>query len=227
MGDLTFGESLHMLDDSRYSPWVSVIFGSVKFTSRLSLLASYPLLQRVFNALLPPSFAKTRLDHFQYCVDRVTKRLNRGRESSDGSDLWDLVLGQKDEDMQLSRAQMDSNSSLFMLAGTETTATLLSGLTYCLLKNPDKLALLCNEIRNAFPSPSATMHMELLAGLPYLSACIKEGLRMYPPVPTGLPHVTPVDGSTICGEFVPPGVRAPVIHLPCPLSTVFCRNGNR
>lgn len=204
MGDLTFGESLHMLDDSKYDPWVSVIFASIKFGSRFNLLTYYPWLARTIKANLPAKFQKKRYEHFQYSVERVTKRLDRGR-TTEGRDLWDYVLGQE-EGKQLSRGEMDANSTLFMIAGTETTATLLSGLTYLLLKNPSKLAALSEEIRGAFANEK-DMSMEAIAALPYLAACLKEALRLYPPVPVGLPHLTPANGSTICGQFVPPGVR--------------------
>jgi cytochrome P450 len=204
MGDLTFGESLHMLDDSKYDPWVSVIFASIKFGSRFNLLTYYPWLARTIKANLPAKFQKKRYEHFQYSVERVTKRLDRGR-TTEGRDLWDYVLDQE-EGKQLSRGEMDANSTLFMIAGTETTATLLSGLTYLLLKNPSKMAALSEEIRGAFEEEK-DMSMETIAALPYLAACLKEALRLYPPVPIGLPHLTPANGSTICGQYVPPGVR--------------------
>lgn len=43
--------------------------------------------------------------------------------------------------------------------------------------------------------------------LPYLQACIKEGLRMHPA--TGLPmvRVVPKGGSTIAGRYFPAKVR--------------------
>jgi cytochrome P450 len=41
-----------------------------------------------------------------------------------------------------------------------------------------------------------------LAQLKYLNACIEEGLRMYPPVPSGLPRVTPPGGAAICGTWI-------------------------
>lgn len=204
MGDLTFGESLHMLDDSRYDPWVSVIFASIKFASRFNLIHHYPWLSRFVGANLPAKLQKKKYEHFQYSVERVSKRLERGR-TTEGKDLWDLALSQ-DEGKQLSRGEMDSNATLFMLAGTETTATLLSGLTYLLLKNPGKMQALSEEIRGAFEDEKE-MSMEAIAALPYLAACLKEALRLYPPVPLALPHLTPANGSTICGQFVPPGVR--------------------
>jgi hypothetical protein len=220
MGDMTFGESLHMLDNAAYDPWVSIIFGSIKFSSRFRLLQYYPLMTRMLQSFLPKSFGQKRKDHFQHSVDRVTKRLEKGR--SEGKDLWDFALRQEEE-KGLTRGEMDANASLFMIAGTETTATLLSGLTYILYKNPDKLQNLVKEVRSAFVSEEA-MSMEAIAALPYLNACLKEGLRLYPPVPAGLPHVTPPNGSTICGEFIPPSVRLiPPVALLGDALTIFPR----
>jgi hypothetical protein len=207
MGDLTFGESLHMLDESKYDPWVSTIFASIKFGSRFNLMTYYPWLSRFVKANIFAKLQKKKYDHFQYSVGRVLKRLKRGR-TTEGKDLWDLALSQ-DTGKQLSRGEMDSNATLFMLAGTETTATLLSGLTYLLIKNPGKIAALSHEIRSAFENEK-DMSMEAIAALPYLAACLKEALRLYPPVPLGLPHLTPANGSTICGQFVPPDVRSPL-----------------
>lgn len=207
MGDLTFGEPLHMLDNAEYDPWVSIIFGGIKMGSRISILHHYPILYKAFKKLVSEKITKKRHDHFQFSVQRVTKRLEKGR-ASEGVDLWDLVLAQE-EGKGLDRGEMDSNAGLFMLAGTETTATLVSGLTYYLLKNPGPMKKLVEELRGSF-STSADINMEAIAALPYLNACIKEGLRRYPPVATGLPRLTPPDGSTICGRYVPGGVSCMV-----------------
>lgn len=213
MGDLTFGESLHMLDNGAYDPWVSVIFNMISMAGRFGMLHFYPQLRSIIRPYRPKAAAKNRDQHFQYCIDRVTRRLEKGRET-EGVDLWSLVLKQN-EDSGLSRDEMDSNASIFMIAGTETTATLVSGLTFLLLKNPEPMKKLVKEIRTAFKT-RAEMSLEAMAPLPYLNACIKEALRLYPPAVTGLPRLTPPDGSTICGEWVPPGVRlicdAPIRH---------------
>ena len=47
MADLTFGESLHMLETTEYVPWVKTIFGGVKQATRLSLLGNVPGLTRL------------------------------------------------------------------------------------------------------------------------------------------------------------------------------------
>jgi cytochrome P450 len=209
MGDLTFGEPLHMLDNAEYDPWVRAIFANIKRGVQLGLIYNYyPLVASTFRALFHRTVAKTQYTHMNFSATRVTKRLEKGRESA-GVDLWDLVLAQEDKGKAgLTRGEMDTNSGLFMVAGTETTATLLSGLTYLLLStsNGEYMIKLVDEIRGAFTS-SDDISMEATQALPYLNACIKEALRMYPPVPIGLPHLTPKEGSTICGVFVPSGVR--------------------
>jgi cytochrome P450 len=107
---------------------------------------------------------------------------------------------------------MDSNATTFMVAGTETTATLLTGLTYLLLTHPECHAKLVKEIRTTFQE-EANINMEAIAKLPYLKACISEAFRLYPPVAVGLLHLTPSDGSTVCGHFVPPNVSSFRYHV--------------
>ena len=41
----------------------------------------------------------------------------------------------------------------------------------------------------------------------YLQACIKEGLRMFPPVTSLFPKVVPPEGDTINGVFLPGGTE--------------------
>jgi len=180
---------------------VRIIFSSVVAVNHLSVLTNYPWFYSVFKKLVPESVNRKRVEHFQHAVTRVSKRLEKGR-NSEGVDLWDLVLNQQ-EGNGLSRDEMDTNASVFMIAGTETTATLLSGLTYYLLKSPGSMEKLVKEIRAAFTS-THDMSMEQLAALPYLAACIKEAFRVYPPVPLAVPRVTPDDGSTVAGHFIPP-----------------------
>lgn len=51
------------------------------------------------------------------------------------------------------------------------TASILSGLTYYLLANPDKMKILTEEIRNRFDK-NEDITFEALAGLEYLNACV-------------------------------------------------------
>ncbi|KAF1933944.1 cytochrome P450 46A1 [Didymella exigua CBS 183.55] len=196
MADMTFGEPLHMLDNTEYMPWVSMIFGYIKVATCVGILRAYcphifGLIQLVFSGTIH----KARTAHMQHTVTRVTKRLEQGRKT-EGIDLSTYVLDQQGKGKEgLSRGSMDANASLFMVAGTETTATTLSGLTYMLIRNPSTMRKLTAEIRESFAS-SPDISMESLTQLPYLNACIKEAMRIYPSVPVGFPHLTPTEGST-------------------------------
>ncbi|KAF2500029.1 cytochrome P450 [Lophium mytilinum] len=200
MGKLTFGEDLKLLEKNEYDPWVAVIFQGVKENSRARAMRNFPLFITLEPYISGEAMNKKRIAHFNYSADRVDHRL---AAKSDQPDIWNLVMRQK-ERYGLSVGEMHSNASLFMLAGTETTATLLSGVTFHLLKNPDKLAKLTTEIRTAFATEE-DITIESLAQLKYLHGCLEEGLRMYPPVPVGFPRTVPAEGATICGDFIPGG----------------------
>ncbi|KAM3481154.1 hypothetical protein MY5147_000787 [Beauveria neobassiana] len=65
----------------------------------------------------------------------------------------------------------------FILAGTETTATVLTSITYHALANPDILTRLRTEIRSAFEAKGAALEYQEVKALPYLTGVINEALR--------------------------------------------------
>lgn len=204
MADLTFGAPLGMLASSEYHPWVATIFATLKLGAIIRALSYLPLFKTMVKYLLPKSLAEKRRAHFEFSSEQVNVRLSR---ELDRPDIWNLVLKKKEQEGGLSLDEMHANAALFMAAGTETTATELSGTLYYLMKNPDKMALLVEEIRTEFPNDE-DISMEKLPQIKYLHACLEEGLRIYPPVPVGLPRVSPKEGATVLGEFIPPNVRA-------------------
>lgn len=92
-----------------------------------------------------------------------------------------------------------------MLNGVHRGGVRDDRLTYCLLVNRDKLEKLTGEIRGAFVSDEE-ITVSRLVGLANLNACLEESLRMYPPVPIGLPRIVPPEGKRICGEAIPGSV---------------------
>lgn len=61
------------------------------------------------------------------------------------------------------------------------------------------------EIRGAFKS-DADIRFEELVKLPYMTAVIEEGLRIFPSAPIGFVRTVPEGGDTVDGHFVPGGV---------------------
>ncbi|CAI6339310.1 unnamed protein product [Periconia digitata] len=202
MGYLTFGQSLGMLESSELTPWVKTVFASMKSGSIAHRLGSeYPIIGYLMKNFMPESVREMQRAHFEHTVQRVDLRLE-----DDGNqkhpDIWSLVLNNGDE--QLTVPKMHANAAMFMVAGTETTATLLSGLTFLLLKNPDKMKKAIDEVRAL---ALEDLNLENLPRLSYMNACFEEGLRCYPPVPNGLPRVVPKGGNAICGEWIPERTR--------------------
>ena len=101
--------------------------------------------------------------------------------------------------------ELMSTCRALLVAGSETTATLLSGATYLLLQHPPVLARLQSEIRASFSSAKEITPVSLVSAsrLPYLEAVLTEALRCYPPVPSTLPRITGAAGAIIDGQFVP------------------------
>ncbi|KAL8853948.1 MAG: hypothetical protein Q9221_001256 [Calogaya cf. arnoldii] len=65
-----------------------------------------------------------------------------------------------------------------LLAGSETTAMTLSTVTYHLLANPEKLAKLREALVQSIPDSNTIPPLGQLEAIPYLHACVQEGLRL-------------------------------------------------
>lgn len=87
----------------------------------------------------------------------------------------------------------------------------MSGCIYNLLTNPEKLKLILEEVRNSLTTVD-DLTFERVAELKYLNACLRETLRIYPPVPIGSPRVVLPGGQQILGKWVPPETRVSVHH---------------
>lgn len=209
MADLTFGESLNQLRGSMYSPWVKSIFSNVRSLQLMSIAAEWQPFTKILTWFLIPSKVKEeRQNVWRFSADKVKGRLSR---QVDRNDIWSYILRYSNDENKEKRMkgltlnEMLSNGQIFMSAGTETTATLLSGLFYYLLLDNQRHARLVKEIRAAF-STYEDMTMARLAEQKYLQACIEEGLRIYPPVAVGIPRMAPKDGAKFGTDFVPKGV---------------------
>lgn len=98
--------------------------------------------------------------------------------------------------------ELRESASVLLVAGSESTAALLSGATYHLLRNPAAHRKLVQEIRSTFQSEDQ-ITLTSASSLKYLSAVLDEALRIFPPGPSGQQRRTPPQGLTIAGRFVP------------------------
>nr|BAI44760.1 cytochrome P450 [Alternaria alternata]BAI44802.1 cytochrome P450 [Alternaria alternata] len=203
MGDLMLSESFGMLEQSAYVEWIETLLVALRYESVGQFLLEYATLGKLLSFLMPPSARRKREQHVQYTAQRVDKRQQKSEATK--RDIWGFLAAHENAEM-LDIEDKHANASLFMVAGTETTITALSGLVFLLLQHPPCMRRLVAEIRDSFTCEDA-INMDTLQGLSYLNACLSEALRLYPPVPLGNPRVTPADGNVICGHAVPGHTR--------------------
>ncbi|KAK0970866.1 hypothetical protein LTR54_017896 [Friedmanniomyces endolithicus] len=109
--------------------------------------------------------------------------------------------------------EMVSNAVLFISAGSETTATMLSATTFQLLKNPTVVQKLKDDIRGRWKSYS-DITLEEVNKAPYLLAVLSESLRYQPPVPAGFERKVGPGGEVVSGFFLPGGTSVSVSQFP-------------
>ncbi|PLN86963.1 putative benzoate 4-monooxygenase cytochrome P450 [Aspergillus taichungensis] len=103
-------------------------------------------------------------------------------------------------------------------AGSDTTAIMLRTIFYNLLRHPDTMTRLMDELRTAAQKGelSPTVSWKQSRQLPYLDACIKEAGRIHPPFGLPLERIVPPGGATISGQYLPQGtivgMNAWVVH---------------
>ncbi|KDB21411.1 hypothetical protein H109_06659 [Trichophyton interdigitale MR816] len=204
-GELGFGESFDCLENSRYHPWIALLFNSVKAAAFISAAKFFPLVTFILMKCIPQSLKKVQQDHFQQIMDKVDRRL--GWEL-DRPDFMSHVI-KPDGTTKMPVGEVYATFMVMTTAGSETTATTLSGTMNHLVSQPESLAKLTREVRSAFQSES-DMALDALLDLPYLNAVLREGLRTCPPVPWMLPRIVPRGGDTVCGTWLPEGTAVSI-----------------
>ncbi|XP_037310482.2 cytochrome P450 4B1-like isoform X2 [Pungitius pungitius] len=150
-------------------------------------------------------------------VIRKRKEALKGVNRPDGIrakrnlDFLDILLSARDENQQgLSDEDLRAEVDTFMFEGHDTTASGLSFILYSLACQPEHQRLCREEILRTLDGRD-TLSWEDLSKIPYTTMCIKESLRLYPPVP-GTSRVTTkpmtfFDGRTLeAGCLVRPHV---------------------
>ncbi|CAN8095797.1 unnamed protein product [Discula destructiva] len=207
IGDLAFGESFGCLATGEYHPWVRMIFQSVKLGAFMHAANYAPMLALLVVAMVPKGLMEKRKEHLRLTQEKLMKRMELGGERPD---LIEGLLLKKNE-LNLSLDELQANCSTLIIAGSETTASLLSGITYLLGTHPHALAKLAKEVRTSFKTED-DIDLISVGKLNYMLACLDEALRLYPPAPLGLPRTVPKGGANIAGRYVPEDTQVSLFH---------------
>jgi cytochrome P450 len=149
IGDLAFASPFDALKERKEHPWMATFSKSIIEGTILGNLLGFPLLVPII-ALFANSLRKSSRQQIEYTQEKVKERIAEGTQRPDfmaqvliNNDFEDTTKG-------MTRAEIDITFNLLMIAGSETTATLLSGCMYLLARSKRVADRLKNEVRGAF-----------------------------------------------------------------------------
>ncbi|KAL1599753.1 hypothetical protein SLS60_007557 [Paraconiothyrium brasiliense] len=199
IGHLVFAEPFDCLSSTEYQFWVAFFFDTVKAISwSRGLNRLSPSIVPALMRLLPKRLTSKSQVHFELSKEKLARRRQRHLDYTDFLSGWISA----EEKGIIDAEDLELNVPLLIGAGSETTATLLSGATYFIGKDPRVYRILVGEIRSNFQTKEE-IRIDRLGELKYLAAVLDEALRLYPPTPTNRSRLLPPQGATIEGEYVP------------------------
>ncbi|KXJ86403.1 cytochrome P450 [Microdochium bolleyi] len=209
IGDLAFADSFGSLDGN--TTFVDNAFRGLIGNSLNRFLYRFPLMRaplmlmfgsKELAAAREAGLANNRLGREKA---RARMALDDKIKESGRRDFATYMLRRgKDGEEILSTEEIEINSQVLVIAGSETTATALSGAVFHLSRPEaaEKRRRLVEEIRTAF-TDEAAIDMTSTAHLEYLHAAIEEVLRVYPPAASVTPRQSP--GAEVNGVWLPKG----------------------
>lgn len=138
----------------------------------------------------PGKSLKDSEDKMAAIIDQAVKKRREKIASNQTTgeedvDMLSLLLKAHDDETSssLTDREVQANLVTFLLAGHETTATAIPWVMYALAKRPEVQDKARAEIQSVLGDGDRHVGADDFMAMPYTVACIKEALRMHPPVP--------------------------------------------
>ncbi|KAK7192675.1 hypothetical protein DPSP01_006894 [Paraphaeosphaeria sporulosa] len=197
-GDIAFGETFDCLQTSNYHPFVALICESIKSHSMVLGIRLFPKLEYVFKKwVFPHMMNENQKKYGTAVIDRVNRRM---QWEVARPDIMSYVIA-GNEKGAMTPGEVQATFQTLTLAGSETTATTLSGVMTQLLTHPEAYGKLVGEVRGELKK-EGDITLDALKNLPYLNACLNEAMRLCTATPFTLPRVVPKDGDMVCGTWI-------------------------
>ncbi|KAL1543455.1 unspecific monooxygenase [Salvia divinorum] len=213
VGEAAFTTSLNLMSASLFSAesarfdsessqeMKEVVWGVMKSVGTPNFADYFPLLKPAD----PQGILKATEFNFGKLFAKLDEIIDEKlRSRGEKRDLMEALLDihQRDE-AQLSRDDIRHLLLDLFVAGTDTTSGTVEWAMTELIRNPEKMIKLRNEIRS-FMSENGQQQVQEsdIPSLPYLQAVVKETFRLHPAAPFLLPHKASSDVE-INGYIVP------------------------
>lgn len=224
IGAITYGRRFGYLDECKdCGDTILALDRAMVYSTLVGVYAwAHPYLYRVLEKV-PQSGAAGRSYVMDFASGILAERkasragqkdttvMQKGRSNDTPQDFVDKMMDmQQQGKKRITDYHVLALSLSNIFAGSDTTAVSLSSILYHLIRTPQAMQALRAEIMQAAADgrlKDGRVPFSHTQQMPYLQACIKEGLRLHPA--TGLPmwRVVTDDGATISGQAFPSGTE--------------------
>jgi len=109
--------------------YVKLIFKSVESFPLYYIMRYFPWVKQLGSLIIDPSVLVKRAKYIAWVEDQVKARSAQDTQRPDF--MTEILKHNGDKGESLSDGELLSNAQIMITAGSETTATLLSAVTYC------------------------------------------------------------------------------------------------
>ena len=217
----TIGEALYsreggfgmLRDDVDFNGWMAMLKSMPQPCSSLSYVPYglgnlYFLSQILFSAPTRRGLmsAITAVKQVKALVQQRKEQEAVGESFRSQDMLSKMMEMTRDEKIDFNEADVAIMLNAFVWAGSDTTGSTLAMIMFFIISHRAVYAKLQQELDMALKGRTTISYQEA-ARLPYLSACVNEGMRLHPILGIGVPRYVPQGGADICGRFFPGGYK--------------------
>ncbi|KAI9370115.1 cytochrome P450 [Aspergillus egyptiacus] len=194
ISEFAFGRSIRALEAEDFN--CEVLDAIDKTTQSVPFFQHFPLLRNLLRwasyynvTAIPNGFLE------------LGKAAEAGLEQMHSHDTWtmfkNMISSAEKKSIQLGKEHMIAEGIVMIVAGTDTTAASLAVTLHHLSQQPELYRRLQAEVRTVIPTLDSQPAFSDLDSLPFLDACVKEGLRISCPSRTRLPRTTTASMSPL------------------------------
>ena len=226
IGAITYGKRFGFLDEGRdLGNTMRALDRNMVYSTLVGVYEwihpySYPILEK-----FPSTGAAGRAYLMHFAANALSSRRDEravrarsgeekaARKEGEPEDFVDKMLDVQESKPGVTDYHVFALTMSNIVAGSDTTAVSISSLLYHLIRTPRAMQKLREEIAHHIENGKTTVDRVTFKAsqeIPYLQACIKEGLRLHPA--TGLPmwRVINEGGADLCGRYFPAGTEVGV-----------------
>jgi cytochrome P450 len=148
----------------------------------LQFMASFPFLRRIYGDVVNLESANFIPKLFKQVMK--SRRVTQTRQDDLVDAVEDIIAKihtQEYRRLGITESTIIAQGATFFFAGHEAMAAAIAQLAYHLSKNPEMKEKLQSELDSAVKKNNGEINREIFGDLVYLTACLNEVLRLYPP----------------------------------------------